>query len=109
VISPDGKTIIAMAVSGSRRGTSADLAVEQISVPAGRRLSVAYTRALNVNGGDYLAPVALSADGSGQNWLLSGAFCTLTGGCSAGFNGWVDRGRLVPLQPAGQAVYSEAW
>jgi len=111
VISPDGKTIIAMVLTGPRRGTSAhgDLAVEQISVPAGRRLSVTYTRALNVNGSDYLAPVALSADGSGQNWLLSGVFCPLTAACTTGFNGWIDRGRLVPLQPAGQAVFSEAW
>jgi len=99
VISPDGKTITAVALTGPARGRSARLVVEQISVPSGRRLSVAYTRDLDVSGSKYLAPVNLSADGSGQHWLLSGTFCTLLT-CSAGFNGWIDGGRLVPLQPA---------
>jgi hypothetical protein len=116
VISPDGKTITVAALTSSPGGRSADrdLAVEQISVPSGKRLSIAYTRALDVKGGDFLAPVTLSADGPGQHWLLSGAFCTLTDPtCPASFNGWIDRGRLVTLQPAGLdaegGVDIEAW
>jgi hypothetical protein len=113
VISPDGKTITAVALTGPAGGRSAGphLTVEQISVPTGKRLSVAYTRDLDTSGGDYLAPVTLSPDGSGQHWLLNGTFCTVTGGCAAGFNGWVDHGRLVPLLPgdADGGVNSEAW
>jgi hypothetical protein len=105
VISPDGQSITAVAVTGPSSGTD-HLAVEQISVPSGRRLSVAYTRDVD---GSSLGSVTLSPDGSGQNWLLSGTICTPTGKCSGGFNGWIDRGRLIPLQPAREAILSEAW
>ena len=44
---------------------------------------------------------------TGQHLLLSGAFCGF--GCSGGFNGWLNHGRLVPAQPSGDQESDQAW
>jgi hypothetical protein len=40
--------------------------------------------------------------------MVSGLFCGAAR-CNGGLYGWIDRARLVPLQPAGPSVGSEAW
>lgn len=116
VISSDGSTITAIVLRGPVVGTKNisgsvpdNLSVEQISVVTGQRLSVLYRRHLGptdeVNGvPDFLA---LYPDASGQNWMLNGGICS--GHCVTGFNGWIDNGRLVPLQPTDGRMADEAW
>jgi hypothetical protein len=50
----------------------------------------------------------LNPDGAGQHWLLDGG---ISGGSGYdnGFNGWIDGGRLVPLQPRDGYAADEAW
>jgi hypothetical protein len=107
--------ITAVALTGSAAGSSAprELAVEQISVATGKRLSVLYRRDLGrtsaaSNSPEYLYPVTLSADGTGRYWMLGATFCGTTR-CSGGFNGWIDGGQLMPLLPDNGTAASEAW
>jgi hypothetical protein len=115
LISPDGTTLTAVALTGpvNRAGTPEHLSVEQISVATRKRSGVLYSQDLGravANGGlAYMYPVTLSMDAAGQHWILSGSFCDTNGSCRGGLNGWIDNGRLVPLQPAGGSVASEAW
>jgi hypothetical protein len=85
------------------------MTVEQISVATGRRLSVLYHRHLGptamVSGGPNF--LVLIPDGSGSHWILDGAICG--NNCSNGFNGWIDHGRLIPLQPTDGRLAGEAW
>ena len=88
--------------------------MEQISVATGKRSGLLYsqdlTRGVVVNGKPaYAFPITLSADAVGQHWLLSSGFCDISGHCGAGLNGWIEGGKLVPLQPADGSVASEAW
>ncbi len=59
--------------------------------------------------GPMSAPLTLIADATGSRLILNGGICNLH--CSNEFNGWLDSGRLVPLQPAGFAhrEAAEAW
>ncbi len=116
VICSDGSFITAVVLRGTVVGTTQisgsvpdNLSVEQISVTTGQRLSVLYRRHLGptdeINGvPDFLA---LYPDASGQNWMLNGGICS--GHCTGGFNGWIDNGRLVPLQPSDGRMADEAW
>jgi hypothetical protein len=116
VISPDGSTITAIVLTGAVIGNPSvsgifpdNLAVEQISVRTGKLLRVLYRRELGdtsgVNG--VPDPLALMPDGAGQHWLLNGGICSDS--CTTGFNGWLDRGTLVPLPPADGRLAYEAW
>jgi hypothetical protein len=116
VISPGGSTITAIVLTGpvtghpGIKGSFPDhLAVEQISVRTGKLLGVLYRREL---GEPSLVlgvpdPLALIPDGAGQHWLLNVSICS--GSCTAGSSGWIDRGTLVPLAPAGRMPGLEAW
>ena len=111
VISRDGTTLTALSLRANRAGTPEHLSVEQISVTTGKLSGVLYSqdlgRAAAAKGQPaYLNPISLSADASGQHWML---FCDGSAQCGAGLNGWIDNGRLVPLQPADGSVASEAW
>jgi len=118
LVSPDGSMIIAVVLTGpltswqaAASSVTEKLVVEQISVATRKPLVVLYRRdmgrASEVNNGpDYFM---LAADGVGQQWMLDGGLCSSGGGCSGGFNGWIDSGRLVPLQPSNGSVADEAW
>jgi hypothetical protein len=116
VISRDGSTITAIVLTGPVTGNASvsgdfpdDLAVEQISARTGQLLGVLYRRELGdtseVNG--VPDPLALMPDPAGQHWLLNGGICV--GSCTTGFNGWIDRGTLVPVAPADGRLAYEAW
>jgi len=88
--------------------------VEQISLATGNPSRVLYSldlgRTAVVKGQPaYVYPIMLSADAAGQHWILSSDFCDINDHCRAGLNGWIDNGRLVPLQPGDGSVASEAW
>ena len=116
VISPDGSVITAVMLTGPVVGTSQingsvpdNLFVEQISVTSRQVLRVLFRRHLGptdeINGvPDFLA---LYPDASGEHWMLNAGICS--GHCTGGFNGWIDHGRLVPLQPADGRMADEAW
>jgi hypothetical protein len=116
LISPDGLTITAVVLTGPVFGTRQIggavpdyLKVAQISVATGRELAVLYRRTLGPTDATNTVPdfLALSQDGAGQHWLLNGGICSSH--CQGGFNGWVDNGRLIPVQPADGRIASEAW
>jgi hypothetical protein len=123
MISPDGSSIIAAAITGrvAVGGMPSKLTVERISVATGRVGQVLYSRDLSrIPGATYshtvpntqsVAIIGLSLDGAGQHWLLSGTgqFCGAAATCTEGFNGWIDDRRLVPLPPTDGTVASEAW
>jgi hypothetical protein len=115
LISPDGTTLTAVALTSpvKRAVTPEHLSVEQISVATRKRSGLLYSHDLGsavVNGGlAYMYPVTLSTDAAGQHWMLSSSFCDNNNRCRGGLNGWIDNGRLVPLQPADGSVASEAW
>jgi hypothetical protein len=118
LVSPDGSVITAMVlrdkivgnpeISG---GFPANLSVERVSAATGRTLGVIYRRYLGDTSESDTAtnPLALIADATGSQLILNGGICNLH--CSNEFNGWLDRGRLVPLRPAGFAhrEAAEAW
>ena len=113
MISPDGSTITAVSVASSPNGTPTQLAVHQISVATGKPLRVLYRRDLRQafganNPRGYVVLLTLKSDVTARYWIVSGLFCGATR-CNGGLNGWIDRARLVPLQPAGVSVGSEAW
>jgi hypothetical protein len=116
VISPDGSTVTAIVLTGPVVGNAnvsgalpRDLSVDQVSVATGRLLRVLYRRDLGdtsgVNG--VPDPLALMPDATGQHWMLNGGICS--GHCDTGFNGWIDNGQLVPLQPTDGRLAEEAW
>jgi hypothetical protein len=117
LIGPNGSLITAAVLTGPVTSTEAaasrvteELFVEQIAVSTGKPLRVLYRqemgRTTEVNNDP--DRLTLAADGAGQ-YLLGGGMCTSNGGCSGGFNGWIDGGRLVPLQPGDGSIFSEAW
>jgi hypothetical protein len=111
VISPDGRTLTAMVLSGPASGgpLPANLRVQRIAVPGGRPLGVLYRRHLNVGtrfgsvaGPD---PLGLTRDSSGRHWIV-------IAGVLPAANGWLYRGELVPLTAAGHGRSgpgAEAW
>jgi hypothetical protein len=129
LISPDGRTIIAAVLTG--RALSYDsylfpgnLAVTQISATTGRRLGVLYRSGLGPEitnlEPDFLALIP----GPGRayivrNTVLECPYFTsakqlfeqfrhrIKVTCHA--NGWIDQGRLVPLQPNSNVLVYEAW
>jgi hypothetical protein len=110
LISPDGTTITAVSVTSpaAASGTRAKLSVEQISVARGSRERVLYSQNLgSAPSGDVIA--TLTNDGTGRYWMVSGESCGDNAICRTGFNGWVDGGRLISLQPADGSEVSEAW
>jgi len=116
-ISPDGATITAVVLTGRMTSTNKvfdlvppHLSVISVSRSSGQPLRVLYQRNLghtaNINQGpDFLQ---LSQDGAGQHWLLSGGL-SCAGQCTAGFNGWLRDGGLVPLPPVTGQELNEAW
>ena len=114
-ISPDGSTITAIVLAGKFVGSKygsgqvpEDLSVRQISVRTGRQLGVLYSRRLGStwevnNSPDFLA---LIPDAAGQHWMINGG---LSSHGYNGFNGWIDHGRLVPVQPRDGRIATEAW
>ena len=116
LISPDGTTLTALALTGPANGagTPRDLAVERISLAKPRRSGLLYKQDLGriavVHGKPaYLYSTTLSADAAGQYWMLSSGFCNTDDLCQGGFSGWIDGGRLVPFPPVPGSVASEAW
>ncbi len=117
-ISPDGTTITAVVLTGRMTSTHGardtvppDLSVIQVSRSSGQLLRVLYQRNLGrtpvINTGpDFLQ---LSQDGPGQHWLLNGGLACAAGRCTAGFNGWLRDGGLVPLPPVTGREVDEAW
>ncbi len=116
VISPDGSTITAIVLTGSAIGNTSvsgifphNLSVEQISAATGKLLRVLYQRRLGdtsgVNG--VPDPLALVPDAAGQHWLLNVGICS--GHCDTGANGWINRGKLVPLRPTDGRLADETW
>jgi hypothetical protein len=115
LISPDGSTITAASVTSPAgpSGAPARLTVEQISVATRRPLRVLYRHDLSHafganNRQGYVVLLTLKSDTTARYWMVSGLFCDAVR-CDGGVNGWIDEGQLVPLQPAGQTVGSEAW
>jgi hypothetical protein len=116
-ISPDGATITAVVLTGRMTSTNKvfdlvppHLSVIQVSRSSGAPLRVLYQRNLGHTGDINQGPdfLQLSQDGAGQHWLLSGGL-SCTGQCTAGFNGWLRDGGLVPLPPAADQELNEAW
>jgi dipeptidyl aminopeptidase/acylaminoacyl peptidase len=115
LISPDGSTITAASVTSlaGANPTPTQLVVEQISIATGKPLRVLYRQDLRhafgaSNPQGYVVLLTLKSDAAARYWMVSGLFCGVSR-CNGGVNGWIDGGRLVPLQPAGQSVGSEAW
>jgi len=103
VISPDGRTLTVLELTGRkliaqhylhRPTVPCNLAVRQYAVPSGRPLRVLYHNLLGPRYGIPGAPdfLSLARDSTGQHWTVIGAV-------SYSFNGWIYRGRLVPLAP----------
>jgi hypothetical protein len=119
LVSPDGSVITAMVLRDKIVGNAqisgtfpANLSLEQVSVATGRPLGVIYRRYLgdtSSESGPMSDALTLIADATGTHLILNGGICNLH--CSNEFNGWLDRGRLVPLRPAGFAhsEAAEAW
>lgn len=113
VISPDGRTLTVVELTGRKviaqrylgRGiVPCNMAVRQYAVPDGRPLRVLYHELLGrrfaiAGDPDFLS---LGRDSTGQHW-------TVIGGVSYSFNGWIHRGRLVPIAWGTLAVAFEAW
>ena len=117
LISPDGSTIAAIMLRGQVKGSHSvggafprNLSVEQISAATGAPLRVLYRRNLGLSSQTIGAPNALilSQDIPGQHWLLNAGISGGDGYNNA-FNGWIYRGRLVPLPPTDGYVAAEAW
>jgi hypothetical protein len=115
LISPDGSTITVASITSPAGASRAptELVVEQISVATRMPLRVLYRQDLRrpfgtYNPLGYIAFVTLQSDVAARYWMVSALFCGATR-CNGGLNGWIDRGRLVPLPPAGLSVGSEAW
>ena len=108
MISADGSAITAVVPTGSGSGVPTassaltSVAVEQIPLAKGKQPSVLYSRPLSQS-----TFFSLNTDATGQDWMFSGA-CS-DGLCTNGFNGWIDHGRLVPLQPTTGEILDEAW
>lgn len=114
-ISPDGSTITAIVLTGKVVGSKygsgqvpEDLSVRQISVRTGRQLGVLYSRRLGSTWEVNASPdfLALIPDAAGQHWMINGG---LSSHGYNGFNGWIDHGRLVPVQPRDGRIATEAW
>ncbi len=114
-ISPDGATITAIVLTGkvvgSKYGGGAvpeHLSVRQISVRTGRQLGVLYSRRLGSTWETNTSPdfLALIPDAAGQHWMINGG---LSSHGYNGFNGWIARRRLVPVQPRDGRIAAETW
>lgn len=100
MISPDGSTITAMVLAGPPAGQKGagqglvpdNMSIRQISVPSGRQLNVLYRRHLKSTFEFSPAPdfLSLTGDMARQHWIV-------IAGDYRPFNGWIYRGRLVPL------------
>jgi hypothetical protein len=116
LISPDGSTITAVALTGpvinTNRGAGfvpSNMSVEQVSVTTGQVLRVLYHRKIGISNEVNNAPdfLALSQDPAAQHWMLNVGICT--DHCTSGFNGWIRGGTLVPLAPVNGREADEAW
>jgi len=112
VISPDGSTITAAALTGAggRLHTPTALTVEQISIATRKPLKVLYRQSLSGAASINSTPdyATLIADATGSHWLFSEMNGSLPPG-PGNLNGWIDGGQLMPLQPANGSVVTEAW
>jgi hypothetical protein len=112
VISPDGSTITAAALTGAGGPwhTPTALTVEQISIATKKPPRVLYRQSLSgavsINSTPDFA--TLIADPTGSHWLFSDMNGAVPPG-AGNLNGWIDGGQLVPLQPANGSVVTEAW
>jgi hypothetical protein len=111
LISPDGTTITAVVLTGKADGGfyPHNLTVEQISVATGKVTGVLYRRELGSTDTTIISPdpIALYPDATGRHWMLNSAVCGYS--CQSAFNGWLDHGELVPLQPSDGKVVDETW
>jgi hypothetical protein len=117
LISPDGSTITALVLTGPVAALARSdgaipamkLSVVQISAATGKLVRVLYRRDLNRTTEIDSAPnfLLLTPDGAGQQWMLSGGLCNDS--CAGTFHGWIDGGRLVPIQPSHRGLADEAW
>jgi hypothetical protein len=73
-----------------------------VSVATGKPLKVDY----RLNTGNGFSYRFVGADPTGQ-WVLFDA--GRSSPSAHGVNGWVDRGKLVPLKPVGDGVFDEVW
>lgn len=108
MISADGSAITAVVPTGlpgrvpTQTSALTRVAVEQIPLDTRKQPSVLYSRPLSQS-----TYFSLGTDATGQDWTFSGA-CS-DGLCTNGFNGWIDHGRLVPLQPMKALFWDEVW
>jgi hypothetical protein len=117
LISPDGSTITALVLTGKVAALTRSygaipamkLSAVQISAATGKLVRVLYRRDLDRTTAIDTAPdfLLLTPDGAGQHWMLSGGLCDDS--CAGTFHGWIDGGRLVPLQPNHGGLAAEAW
>ena len=98
-IAPDGRSLIAAVVSGGATINGGFVAVDQISAATGKRTRQLY----RMNTGNGFSYQFVSADPSGR-YVLFDAGTTKTD-----VNGWIDRGKLIRLRPAGNSVFAGAW
>jgi hypothetical protein len=101
LISPDGRVLTAMVLTGpvvgqnpGGDGTIPDnMTIRQIAVPSGRPLGVLYRRHLGSTFETGASPdfLGLTGDSTRQHWIVIAELG------HDPFNGWLYRGRLVPL------------
>ena len=98
-ITPDGRSLLAAVVSGGARANGGFVAVDQVSAVTGRQTRQLY----RMNTGNGFSYQFVSADASGRYVLFD------AGSARTSVNGWIDRGKLIRLRPAGNGVGYEAW
>lgn len=100
VISLDGSTLTLTEVGGGRRAGSGFVEVLAVSAGNSKNRRVVF-RMRTGNGFTYCC---FSADSFRRHFIL------VAGPTSGSKNGWIDRGRLIPLKPTqGDNVRIEAW
>jgi len=101
LISPDGRVLTAMVLTGPVVGQNPggdgiipdNMTIRQIAVPGGRPLGVLYRRHLGSTFETGASPdfLGLTGDSTRQHWIVIAELG------HDPFNGWLYRGRLVPL------------
>jgi hypothetical protein len=101
LISPDGRVLTAMVLTGPVVGQNPggdgiipdNMTIRQIAVPSGRPLGVLYRRHLGSTFETGASPdfLGLTGDSTRQHWIVIAELG------HDPFNGWLYRGRLVPL------------
>jgi hypothetical protein len=103
-VSRDGAVLTVVGVSFPQRAGDTDLVVEQISVGTGKIIRILFRAALPSITGFYVTGPGPSSDPSGRYIIV------IYDDQGVNRNGWIDRGRLVPLAPAvAPAGLYETW